>query len=60
MLTGCGVKVEGPDEIKVVHSINVDNLMPYITAYCELANTTPLDVTLCAQAEMGKIIRNFQ
>lgn len=61
VLTGCGIKIEGPDDIRVIHEVNVDALTPYLVAYCEAGgNTTPEDIQACVDAEIGKIIAGVQ
>lgn len=55
-LSSCGVEVTGFRDVKVTHEINVDSIKPYITAYCEIANTDPEDITACVNLEIGKLI----
>jgi hypothetical protein len=55
-LTGCGVDVKGLRDVKVTHEVNMDALTPYVTAYCELANTEPEDVEACVKTEIGKLL----
>jgi hypothetical protein len=54
--TGCGVKVEGINDVKVVHEINVAQLTPYLEAYCGLTNSTQEELDACVSLELGKLI----
>lgn len=55
-LSSCGVEVKGLRDVKVTHEVNVTAVIPYITAYCELGNSTPEDVQHCVNVEIGKLL----
>lgn len=56
LFTGCGIKVEGPEDVRVIHEVSVDSILPYISAYCELGNSTPADIQACVNVEIGKLL----
>lgn len=69
-LAGCGasVNVNGLHDVKVIHEISVDNLLPYIRAYCqkeaeqELGDQLPNypnAVENCVQIEVGQLINKL-
>jgi hypothetical protein len=54
--SGCGIKIDGPGDVRVIHEVNVEGLIPYISAYCGLANEEPEDLQACIDQEIGKLI----
>jgi hypothetical protein len=67
VLFGCGanVDVRGLHDVKVIHEVSVDNLIPYVRAYCtaayaafqgEVLPNMPDPVESCIELEIGKLI----
>ena len=52
---GCGPLV--PEKVEVEHSVKVQNLEPYVRAYCE--DNEPTNVEGCISSTLGELIHKL-